>query len=180
MTRIFLTLAVLSTIVLGVAFALGMNIGDPRLPDAAIARHFLTALAALIFASLVHALVLTYFMGTGRWMEDTSRVYQLDARWQSESQSLKSRTIPKMIVCLLLLVLTGAFGAASDPASAVGFRGWGDVSGAKVHLLIAAATFAINVLVNLHEFQAIQRNSKLIEEVLGEVRRIRIEKGLPV
>jgi len=49
-----------------------------------------------------------------------------------------------------------------------------------IHFLVAATMCAVNVLVNCWEFVAIHRNSVLIEEVLQQVRRIRLERGLPV
>lgn len=184
MKRIFLTLAVLSTLVLGVAFALGWVIDDPRSPESAvqdqISFHFLTALAALVFATLVHALVLTYFMGTGRWMEETSNAYHLPDDWRQQSQKLKYRTLPAMSVCLLMLILTGAFGAAADPASAVGFQGWFGLSAGTIHMIIAATTLTLNVFVNLLEYQALDRNSQIVDQVVREVRRMREERGLPV
>ena len=184
MTRIFLTLAVFSTILLAVAFTLGLNIGDPKAVDEAtrvlVRWHFRTALAALVFACLVHAIMLTYFMGTGRWIEDTSKAYRLSDQWSQQSRSLKYRTFPAMIGCVVLLVLTAAFGAAADPAASVNFRGWFGLSPDTIHLLIASTTFGVNLLVNLREFQSIDRNGQLVDGVLQEVRRIREEHGLPV
>ena len=184
MTRIFLTLTVLSTILLFVAFWMGSSIGDPRLADpevqASVSRHFLMGMAALMFSCLVHALVLTYFMGTVRWMEETTAAYRLSEHWQQQCRTLKYRTIPPMTVCILLLIITGAFGGAADPASTVKFGGWGDVSPATIHLLIAVTTVSINLLVNLKEYQAINRNRQMIDEIVEEVRKIRVERGLPV
>lgn len=184
MTRIFTVLAILSTLLLLVAFLLGLDIGDPavatRAAQQAVSRHFLTALAALVFAALVHAIVLTYFMGTGRWMEETGRAYRLPDRWLQENQSLKYRTILPMVGCLLLLVITGGLGGAADPASPVQFGGFAGLSAATIHLLVASITVGVNVIVNLWEYFALARNGVLIGEVLGEVRRIREERGLPV
>ncbi len=184
MTRIFLTLTVLGTTLLGVAFFLGLDIQDPRAPDpetqASVNYHFLTASAALVFACLVHAIVLTYFMGTVRWMEETSQTYLLSDHWKDESRTLKFRTIAAMTACILLLVITGAFGAAADPASPVGFQGWFGVSAGTIHLLIASTTVVINLFVNLQEYQALKRNGRLVDEVLQEVRRMRQERGLSV
>lgn len=184
MKRIFLTLAILSTILLITTFALGWSIGDATSRSAEVqsrvSQHFLTALAGLMFAVLVHAICLTYFMGTGRWMEETSEAYHLTNTWQSKCQSLKYRTLPGMTACLILLVATGAFGAAADPASPVGFQGWFGLSAEKIHLLVASTALLINLLVNMMEYQAIRRNMELVEEVLREVRRIRMERGLPV
>jgi len=183
-TRIILTLAVLSTLLLIAAFVLGLNIDDPKSLDPAeqttVSHHLLTALAGLVFATLVHAIVLTYFVGTGRWMEETAEAYSLPADWKNESRSLKFRILPAILGCFVLLVLTAALGAAADPASPVDFQGWGGLSAGMIHSLCAATAVTVNLLVNLWEYQAVARNSQLINGVLQEVRRIRTERGLPV
>lgn len=182
MKRIFVTLAVLSTGLLIATFILGWNIDDPR--DAAaqgqVGNHFLTALGGLVLAVLVHAIVLTYFMGTGRWMEEARLAYRLPESWQKKSNQLKYRTLPWMAAALVLLILAGAFGAIADPASPVGADGWGGVSAATVHFLVASIALSVNVVIYLVEYQAICCNGQLIQEVLDEVHRIRAEKGLPV
>lgn len=184
MTRIFLTLSIAATGTLLVALWLGLNIGDAAEPTRAaqqrVSVHFLTALGALVFAVLVHAIVLTYFMGTSRWLEETSNAYRLDAGWQRQSKDLKWKLYPAMVLALTMLVLTGAFGGAADPASPVQFRGWGQFSAAHIHLGFAAMTVCINVAINAWEFFALQRNGQIVQRVLQEVRRIRVERGLSV
>ncbi|GAB4155359.1 MAG: hypothetical protein Tsb009_32140 [Planctomycetaceae bacterium] len=182
--RIFLTLAIFSTGILIAAYVLGWSIDDPRVYDEAVqqgvAYHMLTAVSGLVFAVLVHAIVLTYFMGTGRWMEETRQVYHLSEKWQAESNSLKYRTLPWMAGALVMLILAGAFGAIADPASPAGAEGFGGISAATVHLLVATTAFVLNLVINLVEYQAIDRNTQLVQEVLEEVQRIRAEKGLPL
>lgn len=164
--------------------ALGLSIEDPKSLDPAVQAgvqyHFLAALAALVFATMVHAIVLTYFMGTGRWLEETSTVYQLDPSLYARSTSIKYRTIPLMVVCFLMLLATAAFGAAADPASPMQSRGWGSFSAATVHLVIALMAVGFNILVNWLEFLALEKNGQIVTDVLAEVRRIRLEKGLAV
>lgn len=182
MTRIFLTLASVSTLVLLTVFVLGLNIDDPKALESQtlVSWHLILALTGLVVATLVHALVLTYFMGTGRWMEDVSKTYQLDDSWRVESARLKYRVLPAMSGCFLLLLTTVGFGAAADPASRLGFAGWGGLSANQVHLLVALTTLACNFAVNVLEFRAIERNGQLVREVLEKVREIRIARGLPV
>lgn len=184
MTRIFSTLAVLSVALLLVALWLGWRIGDAASLEPAeqdrVAVHFLTAVGALCFAVMVHALVLTYFMGTGRWLEETCRAYQLGEERQAQSRELKWRLYPAMTVGLLLLIVTGASGGAADPASAFGFQGVGPLTAAQVHLTLAVLTVAFNAVVNGIEYLAIRRNGQVVNAVLDEVRRIRSERGLPV
>jgi hypothetical protein len=184
MTRIFATLALCSLIALGGAFWLGWRIGDASLHETAVqtrvAIHFIASVAALVFALLVHALVITYFMGTGRWLEETATAYRLPDDWQARSRDLKWRLYPAIVVSLTLLILTGALGAAADPASAVGFNGIGPLTAAHVHLSIAIATLFVNAVVNVWEYRALSRNGRLVNEVLEQVRRIRTERGLEV
>ena len=184
MTRIFLSLALCSTVTLLAALWLGLGIGDASIRNgivqSRVAVHFLTGVAALMFAVLVHALVITYFMGTGRWLEETCSAYRLGETWHARSREIKWRLYPALIGSLLLLILTGAFGAAADPASAVGFQGFGPLTAAQVHLNVAIATFVLNAAVNGWEYLALRRNGELIGQVLAEVRRIRLERGLEV
>lgn len=182
MTRIFTPLAILAAILTGVTFSLGMSIGDATQQAAqrTVTYHMLTGLGSLLFSSLVHALVLTYFMGTGRWLEETSTAYKLDWAPYRESKKLKYRTIVLMMLCFLLLIATGAFGAAADPASSVGFKGFAGLSGGQVHMTVALITWGINLAVNCYQFQVLTRNGEIIESVMGEVRRIRVENGLSV
>ena len=182
MTRIFLTLASANTLLLLAVFALGLSIGDPLKPESQslVSWHLMLALSALVFAALVHALVLTYFMGTGRWMEDVSKAYQLENRWRIESQRLKYGVLPWMTGCLLLLLITIGFGAAADPASRLGFTGGAGIPASTWHLLVALTTVCCNVIANVREFQALERNGQLVNEVVEKVREIRIDRGLPV
>lgn len=183
-SRVFLTLAVLSTLLLLTAVWLGLDLGDVRQLDPVIQKqvsiHLLMGVAAIVGAVLVHAIVLTYFMGTGRWLEETSNAYQLANDWQKQSRELKWRVLPAMGTSLLLLISTGAFGGAADPASALGFKGFGPLSAAHVHLLVASVTVMFNLMVNVWEYNALSRNGQLVNEVLQEVRRMRTERGLPV
>jgi di/tricarboxylate transporter len=142
--------------------------------------HFLAALIALVFATLVHAIVLTYFMGTGRWIEETSNAYRLGSGFHSQSTKIKYRTIPLLVLCFTMLVITGAFGAAADPASPIQSKGIAGVAASTIHLVFAITTLALNFLVNWLEFRALERNGEIVDQVLAEVRRIRLEKGLAV
>lgn len=183
MKRIFLTLTIVSTLLLIAAFVLGLEIGDPRSVSAATRRlmsyHLLTSVAALIFATLVHAVLLTYFMGTSRWMEEARLAYKLDLRWNAENRRLKYQTIPLMAACLVLLILNIPLGAMAVDRGGWMLPGGHELSPSRFHLLFAVLTIIVNLAVNALEYRSIHRNSQLIGEVLIEVRRIRQEHGLP-
>jgi hypothetical protein len=181
-TRIFLTLAISAAVMTVATFAFGMSIDDATLRESQkiVGFHILLGLGTLIFTSLVHAIVLTYFMGTTRWLEETITAYQLSWSFFKESKTLKYRTIMLMMVCFLLLIATGAFGAAADPASSAGFRGMWGLNGGQFHMAIALLTWGVNLAVNVYQFSALSRNGEIIDAVMSEVRRIRLEHGLSV
>lgn len=184
MQRTFATLAVIATALLVTALVLGLQIGDAKVVERAVQQrvsvHLLMGLAALVSTALVHAIVLTYFMGTGRWLEETCKAYKIDERYVNENQSLKYRTLPWMCVALGFLIATGGLGGAADPASTVAWKGIGPLSAKWLHFTAACTTLAVNLLVNVTEYLNIARNGRVVNDVLAEVRRIREERGLPV
>lgn len=151
-----------------------------RASQGRVGTHMLAGMSALLLNIMVHAVALTYFMGTGRWLEETTLAYRLSPTMYAESKKLKYRVVLAMTGCLVLLIVTGGFGAAADPASAVGFQGWGGIPPGTIHMLVALTTMGINLCVNLAEYVAIARNGELVEKVLSDVRTIRTAKGLEV
>jgi hypothetical protein len=176
-SRIFLTLSVISNASLLGAFALGWSIDDPTslAPGARnlVTWHLLTALAAALLVLLVHAVSLTYFMGTGRWIEETCEAYKLGEAARKQNIRLKYRVIPGMVLCITLVVLTGALGAMADPAASMRIA-----HGATIHLASAVVTVLANLLVSWVEYDAIARNGALVEQVVADVNRIRADRGL--
>ena len=101
MTRIFLTLASLSLILLVVAMVMGLTMGDlyaqPE-PSQDTLRwatvHRLTGVAAALAVVFVESVVVTYFIGTSRWCKEVVETYRLDASVIVASNRLKRRTFP--------------------------------------------------------------------------------------
>lgn len=184
MVRFFLPSAFMSTVALLVAMVLGLSIDDPKVAtpsvQAGVQWHFFAALLAMILVTFVHAIVLTYFMGTGRWIEETSNAYQLPASYFQQNQSIKYRTIPPMVIAFLLLLGAGALGAAADPASPMQFKGGMGLSAATIHLIATITAVLANVAVHYLQFLSLERNGDVVDQVLAEVKRIRLEKGLAV
>lgn len=160
-----------------VTFGLGWRIEDASsLAESArqqVSMHFLFALASVSFALLVHAVVLTYFMGTGRWIEETCAAYHFAEAPRAENIRLKYRVIPGMVLCMLLLIVTGAFGAIADPASNMQLP-----AAHTIHFVLATLTILANILVSVLEYQQIGRNSVLVDTVYREVLAVRRERGL--
>lgn len=185
--RIFLTLAVLANITLLIAFVLGWQVGDPMKlnghdPEVnrRIGTHLLAGLGALTSATMVHALLFTYFMGTGRWIEETSKAYSLSESWYLTNQRIKYGILPGICIGFLLLVITGSLGAVADPATSASLQKTLGISDSTLHFSAAVCAWIANIIINMTQYIAIIRNSAIVEGVLAEVRRIRQEKGLPV
>lgn len=183
MSRIFPTLAVVAVMFMAIAFGLGWVIEDASSTDpeqlAQVRWHFFAGLGAMVFTSLVHSIVLTYFMGTGRWLEETSTAYSLTEDYFAESKKIKYRTIPLMVVGIVVIVLTGAVGAIADPAARSGFSGWFGLTKVQTHFWMSVIAVVGNVLIHFVEFKAVYRNGQIVEMVLTDVHRIRKERGLP-
>ena len=177
---IFLPLAVISTLLLVTTLVLGLMIEDAR--EASLSHqvdyHLWTSLGGMLFATMVHVLVMTYFIGTGRWFEETDRAYPHNSGCFDASRKLKYRTTLVLILGFGLLLAAGTLGAAADPASPVGFTGWLGIEPATLHLLVALAAVAINSWTHLVEYKALDENARLIEQMMSHVRRIRDERGL--
>ncbi|HVJ85319.1 MAG TPA: hypothetical protein VM452_06720 [Caulifigura sp.] len=177
MNRIFLTLALVANLSLGGAVWYGLSIhdnsGDLATVKHAVSMHLLVALGASLLILMLHAVVLTYFMGTGRWLEDTSTAYKLDERFRGRNIRLKYRAIPGMVLCMFLVIVTGAFGASADPMPTAA-----SATTSTIHFTLAMATVFLNLLVSVLEYTAIRQNGLLVAEVVGEVKRIRKERGL--
>ena len=77
------------------------------------------------------------------------------------------------------IIITGALGAAADPLGA-GFSGALGMTVAEIHFLTACLAIGGNVIVNFIEYSAIQKNGRLVKEVLAEVHCIRKKYNLPV
>lgn len=177
MNRIFVSISIVSNVFLAVTYILGWAVGGHTAPSSSggdLALHFLCGVGALILAILVHAIVLTYFMGTGRWIEETSAAYRLGPEFRDSNIRLKYRTLPGMIGCIGLLIVVGGSGAAADPGAALDFP-----AASTVHMLLASAGLLLNVTVTLVEYDSIRKNGELVGEILGRVEHIRRERGLP-
>ena len=129
---------------------------------------------------MVHALLFTYFMGTGRWIEETSKAYSLSESWYLTNQRIKYGILPGICIGFLLLVITGSLGAVADPATSASLQKTLGISDSTLHFSAAVCAWIANIIINMTQYIAIIRNSAIVEGVLAEVRRIRQEKGLPV
>jgi hypothetical protein len=173
MTRIFTTLATLNIVVLLAAFGSGvwssLQDGVAQRDTSTYVVHFVLGLVAVLANLMVHCLIITYFLGTGRLIKEVTLAYNLpDERWARPTRDLKRRNTPKAI---LAMVLSIAVAAAGEGAGHAGWP-WG------IHLALAGIVLAVNAWVFRVEYGNIALNGRILDEVVGEVERIRAAHGL--
>lgn len=174
MTRIFTTLAVLNMLGLLASFLIGLlsrlqdGVHHPEDPTYGI--HFLLGLIVALLTLLVHCLIFTYFLGTGRWVKEVGLAYQLaDEVLPRRTRELKRGTFPPALLAMLVTIATAAAGAAAH----VAVWHW------TIHATLATLTLLINAWAFAVEYSALCTNATVLDEVLHEVDRIRADRGLP-
>jgi hypothetical protein len=174
MTRIFLTLASLNALGLVASFFLGVSsmwVEGVRHPDNPIYQiHFLTGLFTAVGTLLVHCIIFTYFLGTGRWVKEVGLAYELpDDPWPRHTRELKRATFPPALFAMLITIATAAAGTGNQ------LRVWPW----WIHGSLALGTLLVNAWAFVVEYRNVTTNAGIIEAVLRDVDRIRAERGLP-
>jgi hypothetical protein len=172
MPRIFTILALLDTIFLVGSYVLGcasrLQNGVDRPEISIYWYHFLIGLTAGILTLLVHCLIFTYFLGTGRWVKIA---YDLpDEPLPRLTRDLKRRVFPAALYAMLFTIATGAAGAAAH----VKLWPW------QVHFSLATCTLLVSLWAFWVEYQCLTANVAVLEGVMREVDAIRTARGLPL
>jgi hypothetical protein len=173
MTRIFRIIASLNALLLLVSFGSGivswLQRGNER--DAPVyIVHFVLGLTTALTTLFVHCLVLTYFLGTGRWLKEVCLAYGMpDEGAPRQTRDIKRRNTPRILLAMTVTVAAAAAGMAAQQRA---WPGW-------IHLLLAVFTIAVNVYVFVVEYGNVRLNGRLLDTVVAEVERIRAERGLP-
>jgi hypothetical protein len=173
MTRIFTILAGTDALLLIVSFFLGVasklrdSVHNPS--DSTFWYHFLFGLTTAMLTLLVHCLIFTYFLGTGRWVKEVKLAYDLpDAPLPKLTRDLKRRVFPPALYAMLSAIATGAAGAAAQ----VQVCPW------LVHATLACLTLAVNFWAFRVEYDCLRTNGAVLQEVLREVDQLRVQRGL--
>jgi len=134
-SRIFASLAVVSTASLVATVVIGMNVDvNDRFDDwkktrshesqqrlekesSAKSTHMMCGVATAIGVLLVSSIAVTYFIGTSRWCREVIEAYSLESDWAARSQSLKRRAFHWALTSMLTVMVIVVFGAAADPAT---------------------------------------------------------------
>lgn len=136
--------------------------------------HRLIGIATAIVVIFVNCIVVTYFIGTGRWCREVCETYKLDPGFVDESASLKWRTISWSFVATAAIVVTVALGGSADPA-ATGRLDRGPVW-AEAHFIAALATVAVVAACFYLQWIKLGENAEVIERIMTAVRLKQAER----
>jgi hypothetical protein len=171
MTRIFTMLALTDALALTISFVLGCWSawgGDPN--GVLFYWHFLFGLFSAVGTILVHSLIFTYLLGTGRWVREVTIAYQLpDEPNYRRTRDLKRQTYPLALAAMLLTIAAAAAGGGKQLQS----WPW------QIHFALATITLFANYLIFWIEYRKVVINAATLEAVLVDVDRVRAARGLP-
>jgi hypothetical protein len=172
MARIFTTLAAFIILCLLATIAVGflsMSLEVSETKKDIFLVHFFLGLGTALLILLVHCIIFTYFLGTGRWVKEVGLAYRLpDERLPRLTRELKRWTFPPALFAMLIAIATTAAGAG------VQLQDWPWY----VHALLAFLALFINIWAFRVEWRNLKLNAEVIQQVLAEVDRIRSERGL--
>jgi len=179
MTRVLLSLASLSIILMAAALIIGLTIGDLYgKPSQEILHwatiHRLTGVAAALAVVFVESVIVTYFVGTSRWCKEVVETYQLDRDLVRSSNRFKRRTFPWAVAGMLAVVGIVALGGASDPATGRdGTQAW-----SQWHLLGALSGIVFIAWTYFVAWNNISANHGIVQTIVARVAQIRRQHGL--
>lgn len=181
MERVFTRAALFAIVLMAVTAGLGLWLGDLHgVTDRGVLRwatvHRLSGVLAALVVVLVNSLTVTYFIGTGRWCREVVEAYGLDQVFIRRSTSLKRSAFPLALAGMLAVVAIVALGGAADPAAGrKGSRDW-----VTPHLVGGLGLAAVIAWCFQAQLPAIRGQQILIGDVMEEVRRERLARGLDV
>ena len=183
MNRIFppmvwFTLAFLvCTLVLGLTLENIRDPGDQGTQHRAT-MHRLSGIAAALVVVLVNSIVVTYFIGTSRWCKEVVTTYRMDAKLLERGMGMKRRAFSNALVGMLVAVVLVATGGAADPGASRQIEPIAGIRWSDIHLVGALTGLAVIGWCFFVQWTYIVQQRELIGKIMGEVRRIRRERGL--
>ena len=181
MERVFTRAALFALTLLAATAVLGLWLGDLHgVTEPAVLRwgtvHRLSGVFAALSVVLVNSLTVTYFIGTGRWCREVVEAYGLDDKLIARSSRLKRGAFPFALLGTLAVVAIVALGGAADPAAGRrGSRDW-----VTPHLIGGLGLAAAIAWCFQAQMPAIRGQQRLIDDIVEEVRRERLARGLDV
>jgi hypothetical protein len=159
MHRIFLGLAVTNGSFLLASYVVGLiAMGEPRakgVSDPWHLTHFLLGLLTTLTTLLVHSIVYTYFLGTGKWVKEVVRVYKMPEWVEAQAKKNRKKAFRFEFWSMALIAVAAWFGAASDAQS----------FNPTWHLAAASVALAFNLGAFVVEYAVLVAQGRLLLEV---------------
>ncbi len=169
MHRIFLGLAVTNGSLLVASYVVGLismgEVRGPGIKDHWHTIHFLLGLLTTLTTLLVHSIVYTYFLGTGKWVKEVVRAYRMPDWVEAQAKKNKKKAFRFEFSCMVLIAITAWGGAPSDT------RGYNPIW----HLFFSSFTLAYNFAAFAVEYVVIVAQARLLLEVKARADQQRLE-----
>ncbi|MGH7134592.1 MAG: hypothetical protein ACREHD_02570 [Pirellulales bacterium] len=185
MDRIFTSLASFTVLLMLIAMGLGLALHAAGPRDLAsesatswYRTHFMVGLGVGLTVVLVNSLVMTWFIGTGRWCREVVEAYSLDRDVIARSNRVKRRAFPYALANMLLIVGVLALGAAADPSGNLKVKPPGGLSWAQWHLLGAVGAVLVIATGFVVLWRALRANQQIIQQIKHDADAMRRQRGL--
>lgn len=168
---------------LAIGLGLGLHAADPRDLTSEAASpwyrtHFMVGVGVGLTVVLVNSLVMTWFIGTGRWCREVVETYSLDRDLIARSNRLKRGAFPYALANMLIALGVLSLGAAADPSSNLRVAAPGGLSWAQWHWLAAIGAVIVIAATSLVEWRTIRAKQQVISDVMAAVNAARRQRGL--
>ncbi|MBI82444.1 MAG: hypothetical protein CMJ81_04545 [Planctomycetaceae bacterium] len=136
--------------------------------------HFLYIVVTSLVCTLVSSVTITYFVGTSRWAREVVEAYGLETEFAIRGSRFKRCSFSWALlgICAVLVLATFA-GAANSAVRLVEAADW------QLHYQVVASLGVAVIAFSFHrQARYLSANYQLIQEIVMEVKRIRVEHGL--
>jgi hypothetical protein len=147
-----------------------------RTPRARMTLHMMLGAAAALLTMLVNSITITYFVGTSRWCKEVCETYGFRPELAEHSARLKRNAFRWALAGIFSVIAIVLLGSAADPSGANWQRA---ASLVMPHYLAAMLGVVVVITSFLVQVSRIAENHAVIDEVVGEVQRLRTEQNLP-
>lgn len=177
MNKILLGLACTNYLLVALTVYLGLLSDGRGQTDASDLFHYhlMVAISTALFTMFVHCIIFTYFLGTTRWVRETSAAYSLGDTYARRSQRCRFRAFVAALIGIFAVVATVASGAWTDTALPGAEKIWS----LWAHRILPSATYLYMLFAFRVQYQAVEEHMALTDEVMEKVDDIRRARGLP-
>lgn len=153
MRGLYSGLAAWNLVVLAVTAVLGAltGAGGPLDPQV----HKLLGLFAAVFCCLVHSILITHFIGSMKWIQQTGPTAGIEDTKALRTAWIRGRAFPTVVAAMLVTVAAAILGGQAGDG----------LLGMLVHVGLALAVFPLNVLALLWGRETVVANTARIRAV---------------